>query len=163
MTKEYINEMIEKVGKWGKYNFPNALPHQPLLGMMEELGECVECQCNNDVQGEKDGIGDLMIFLFHYCDLNDITIDSNLNRSTDDVSIVITKLCKAHLKMEQGIRGSQAHHHQTKVNLIETLISGLDNLCNASVNASLQDCIEYAWNEVKDRDWIKYPLDGRTK
>ncbi len=43
-----ILEMQENHRKWSQHNFPKTLPHQPLLGMLEELGELSHAHLKNE-------------------------------------------------------------------------------------------------------------------
>ena len=96
---------------WVDHNFPGQDPHQPLLGMVEEIGE----------------------------------------------------LTHAHLKGEQGIRGLDSTFDMMRMKadaIGDLFIFGL-SYCNAN-GLDMEKCIEHAWEEVKKRDWIKHPTDGRT-
>lgn len=81
---------------WIDYNFPNALPHQSIFGAMEELGELAQA-CLKQEQGirfsyeecqnkKKDAIGDLIIFLFHQCNLNNWQLSDIIQETWDVVS-----------------------------------------------------------------------------
>ena len=80
---------------WLENNFPDQKPHQPLLGLAEEVGEL----CHIHLKGEQgirdysdglggpkwrkdvmDTVGDIVIFLASYC--NSVGID--LEASVDD-------------------------------------------------------------------------------
>lgn len=68
--------------KWVSYNFPEQLPHQPLLGLAEEVGELAHAHLKREqgIRGMdktvavdakiKDSIGDIMIYLTSYCNAN---------------------------------------------------------------------------------------------
>lgn len=73
----------------------------------------------------------------------------------------IGELCHAHLKDEQGIRGTKEEHKKAKEDAIGDVIIYLAHYC-ALNNTTLYQCIISAWNEVKDRDWIKYPTTGKS-
>lgn len=70
--------------EWTKKNFPNKLPHHPLLGMAEELGELMHAHLKGE-QGIRhtpdeifsmkvDAIGDLVIYLLDYCNQQHIML-----------------------------------------------------------------------------------------
>jgi NTP pyrophosphatase (non-canonical NTP hydrolase) len=103
-------ELQEKIRAWGEYNFPNAKPHQPLLGAVEELGE----------------------------------------------------LAHAHLKAEQGIRGTPEEWKAKKEDAIGDVVIYLLHYC-VKEGLNFWKCILRAWNEIKDRDWIRFPRNGRTE
>lgn len=82
MTNYRIHQIQDEIAEWTSKNFPNTPPHRPLLGAMEELGEL----CHAHLKGEQnirgmdnqektialkqDAIGDILIYLTHYCALN---------------------------------------------------------------------------------------------
>jgi NTP pyrophosphatase (non-canonical NTP hydrolase) len=74
---------------WVNANFPLQLSHQPLLGLVEEVGELAHAQLKMEqgIRGSVeeqhaykiDAIGDIFIYLMSYCnasglDLEDIVI-----------------------------------------------------------------------------------------
>lgn len=110
MENMNILEMQEQHRQWAQHNFPKTLPHQPLLGIVEEVGELSHAHLKNEqgIRGsavlhclaKEDAVGDIMMYLFHYCELNGLTLSA---------------------------------------------------------------CINTAWNEIKTRDWIKFPKNGKTE
>lgn len=101
---------LKDVRLWSNHNFGENDGIEgslnPLLGVMEELGELVHCILKtrqkirldeNHTENGKDAVGDLMIYLVDFC---------------------------------------------------------------SRIGWSLEECIEKAWDEVKDRDWVKYPNSG---
>ena len=75
-----------QVTAWATLNFPDAKPHQPLLGIAEESGELAHAHLKMEqrIRGEShehhaakiDAVADLVIFLCHYCSLNNIDLDA---------------------------------------------------------------------------------------
>lgn len=92
---------------WAKHNFPNTLPHQPLLGIGEEVGE----------------------------------------------------LMHAHLKGEQNIRHTEEEILDMKIDSIGDILVYLRHYCMLN-HIDFMDCLEQAWEQVKDRDWIRNPKGG---
>ncbi len=68
------------------------------------------------------------------------------------------ELAHAHLKEEQGIR--ESNYEEDAKDAIGDTIIYLTNYCNAR-GFNLQGIIEETWNQVRQRDWIKYPKTGR--
>lgn len=71
----------------------------------------------------------------------------------------IGELAHAHLKAEQGIRGTAAEHLAAKKDAIGDLLIFLADYCGREM-ISLQECVETTWGEVKKRDWKKHPIEG---
>lgn len=79
-----LSDLQIEVGDWASRNFPDAKQHQPLLGAAEELGEL----CHAHLKGEQrirhstgeihdmknDAVGDIIIYLAHYCELQGISL-----------------------------------------------------------------------------------------
>lgn len=95
------NLQIE-ISEWANRNFKDRLPHQPLLGIIEEVGE----------------------------------------------------LAHAHLKTEQGIRGTVEQHKLNKVDAVGDIFIYLADYCTLN-NISLEIAIHDTWEKVKQRDWKK--------
>ena len=70
------------------------------------------------------------------------------------------ELAHAHLKEEQGIRESD-YEADAKDAIGDTIIY-LANYCNAR-GFNLQSIISDTWNQVRQRDWVKYPKTGRPE
>lgn len=69
------------------------------------------------------------------------------------------ELAHAHLKMQQGIRGSVSEHRAEAEDAIGDFIIYLASYCNSN-NYVLEDCLSDAWARVKKRDWIEDPQHG---
>ncbi len=75
-----FNDLQTEVAKWGRHNFPKSLPHHPLLGASEEIGELAHAHLKSEqgIRGtytehhvaKADAVGDIVIYLAHYCELN---------------------------------------------------------------------------------------------
>lgn len=72
----------------------------------------------------------------------------------------IGELAHAHLKEEQGIR--ESNYEEDAKDAIGDTIIYLANYCNAR-GFNLQGILEETWNQVRERDWIKYPKTGRPE
>jgi len=72
------------------------------------------------------------------------------------------ELAHAHIKMEQGIRGTPEQHTEAKKDAVGDVMVYLAHYCH-NHKISLNECVERAWGEVKHRDWIKFPFNGKDK
>lgn len=71
------------------------------------------------------------------------------------------ELSHAVLKEQQGIRGTPEEHKAAKEDAIGDIVIYMADFCTKH-GLDFQKCVEDAWAEVSQRDWIKYPKDGRT-
>lgn len=74
----------------------------------------------------------------------------------------IGELSHSHLKMLQRIRGTEEDHLEKAKDAVADCIIFLSDYCTA-MGFDLQEIMETTWTEVKQRDWRKYPHNGRTK
>jgi NTP pyrophosphatase (non-canonical NTP hydrolase) len=72
------------------------------------------------------------------------------------------ELAHAHLKQLQGIRGTEEEHKLAKKDAVADAIIFLADYCSMN-DIDLQEAVETTWNDVKKRDWIKYPKNGLTE
>ena len=71
----------------------------------------------------------------------------------------IGELCHAHLKQDQGIRGTRDEHQAAKKDAVGDTIIYLADYCERN-GFKLEDAVEIAWTMVKQRDWQKNPQLG---
>ena len=72
----------------------------------------------------------------------------------------VGELNHAHLKLEQGIRGTAEEHTEAKKDAIGDIIIFLAGYCNLS-GLDLQECVDTAWDVVKKRDWNEKSLNSK--
>lgn len=172
------------VMKWTGHNFPRAQKHQPLLGIMEEIGELVEAlEKSRGKPGDavvlspevEDAVGDTMVFLAHFSGMNGFSLIQCSAKQRDRFAMMlhpqlnirnelmkaVGKLAHAYLKDEQGIRRNEKHR-DNMMEQIGCIVDLLSQLCG-NEGQGLLDATAKAWNEVKDRDWVKYPKTGRPE
>lgn len=71
----------------------------------------------------------------------------------------VGELGHAILKMAQGIRGSEEEHRMAAYDACGDILVYLVGVAG-KLGFSLQDALEYAWAQVRNRDWKANPLDG---
>ena len=74
----------------------------------------------------------------------------------------IGELAHCDLKYRQGIRGiTMEEYHAKARDAVGDALIFLADYCNKT-GLDMQACLETTWAEVRQRDWKKYPTDGRT-
>lgn len=71
----------------------------------------------------------------------------------------IGELAHSELKAQQGIRGSAEKHEAAAKDAVGDLLIFLMGYLQKR-GWKLSECLLQAWDEVKDRDWVKYPDTG---
>lgn len=74
----------------------------------------------------------------------------------------IGELAHAYLKGEQGIREGADGWRERAADAVADAIIFLASFCNTH-GIIMQHAVDDAWGEVSQRDWIKFPKDGRTE
>lgn len=78
---------------WARQNFPDNEQWMPLVGAMEELGELAHAflKTKQGIRGytsvaeQEDAIGDIVIYLTDFCNLNEIDFGKALSSTWDKV------------------------------------------------------------------------------
>ena len=64
---------------------PNSTPATQLLKCMSELGELADATIKGDMDGIKDGVGDVMVCLINYCALQDINLVDCMEAAYEEI------------------------------------------------------------------------------
>lgn len=72
---EYRGVEIDVI-RWAQARkiIPNSTPGAQLLKAFEEMGELAGATSKGNIEGVKDGVGDVMVCLINYCALQDIDL-----------------------------------------------------------------------------------------
>lgn len=73
----------------------------------------------------------------------------------------VGELSHHHLKKTQGIRGTDAQHMAGIQDSVGDIIIYLAGFCS-KLDISLDVCVRQAWSEVRDRNWVANPTDGKV-
>jgi hypothetical protein len=178
-SMEEANELLLNITNWQTKNFPNATMEEPLLGMIEEIGEIIE---SNSFADQMDGVADFMIFTIHYCHILSLFNDEFFQykfkkalispcRATKEqknlinVYLPCSKLCHETLKEKQGIRPDTERINKIKEEIL-TAMENLNVFFNHTVvpSMSLYKAVQSVFSKViSERDWIRYPMNGETE
>jgi NTP pyrophosphatase (non-canonical NTP hydrolase) len=149
----------KEVVEWALRNFGEQGSYRPLMGMLEELGEFCEARDRFDVKNMRDAIGDIGIYMLHYCAIRGWSMselwDDRVGPTGPTMSTV-KALCHSQLKGEQNIRGGAARHDFLLKKELSNLLWRMDQ---AAIDVGT-DClvlIYNIWEKVKQRDWQKNP------
>ena len=91
-----LNRLSAAISTWRDRNFPTPVSShwEPLIGMQEELGELAHynLKARQGIRppapgSEEDAIGDILIFLLHYCAMRRINVEQTLVETWRRVSL----------------------------------------------------------------------------
>jgi NTP pyrophosphatase (non-canonical NTP hydrolase) len=110
-----------------------------------ELGELIIALANDDIEGIKDGIGDVRVCLINFCKIVDVPF-SIWKRSHQAIDTVVIDLLNAFEKLSEANAYSP---HQTYLN-VEAINAILNDIAH-HYGLTLEECDNHAWDQIKDR------------
>ena len=156
MTPITFKQLTIEQSAWAQKNFPNALPHLPLLGMGEELGELFTSETQED---EKDAVGDILIYACDYAWRNNLQFREPAQEHWRNVEMALPQLFHFHIKQEQGIRYSFEKAQDGKQEWFDNFLAHVFHTARQfDLNAA--QCVHETWERVKLRDWNQNKLEG---
>lgn len=95
MKVNKLEQLQIEVLRWTTRNFPKAEPWEPLVRLVEEVGKLAHAHLNQH-QGfrgshklhqlkKEDAVGDILIYLAHYCSLCTINMSDAVNKAWGEV------------------------------------------------------------------------------
>lgn len=156
-----LTRIQAEVAEWAKLNFPKAKLEQPLIGVAEECGELCHAhlKAEQGIRGtpeehlaaKKDAIGDIMIFLMHYCvlagiDWIEVEMCMTGQRNPRPILDCISSVGLLAQAQDIGV----ARKHQI-VNIALT-VGSIHGYCLA-YNIDFHAAIRETWASVRQRDW----------
>ena len=165
-----LSEIQAELKVWTEYNFGQQESIIPIMGMIEELGELTHAHLK-ELQGirksdfladKKDAIGDITIYLLNYfnCigknirDTNILALDREIPSIIININFYVSRLAIT--------VGAERGYTRTSLNSAEMILKFLHRLCN-KLDIDFITTVNEVWEQVKLRDWRKYPKDGRTE
>jgi NTP pyrophosphatase (non-canonical NTP hydrolase) len=75
-----MNELISAVEQWARNRkiIPNSNPLSQLMKTVSELGELADATLKDDDEGIIDGVGDVLVTLIIYANLQDVSLEDCL-------------------------------------------------------------------------------------
>lgn len=162
-----LNEIQSELKVWTEYNFGKQTPDIAILGMIEELGELSHAilkekqgiRQSDFLADKKDAIADLTIYALNYLNSIDGKYDRKLPKAflTNVEALQVISCYISTLDIELNTIENFTDTHNC--NYIICLIEGL---CNVN-SIGFLTTVNEVWEQVKLRDWKKYPNNGITE
>jgi NTP pyrophosphatase (non-canonical NTP hydrolase) len=169
-----FQELQAEQAPWAARNFGDVPAWQPLLGMIEEVGELFEVCTRVDEEDEryevdaKDAIADLIIFSVDFANRMDLVLPSPRSEEwspkqwvdTAEFVTAVAKIAHHYLKMSQGIRGTPVEHFAKIQRGLVYLYDVAERFVEKEFDAHLIEIVAPVWERVKQRDFRQYPKTG---
>lgn len=164
-------DLQEQQTPWVLHNFGPGQPHQPLLGMIEELGELGHAIDDWHVANVCDSLADFVVFCSDYCTKRGwdfarvfptgVRVEPSINIDTSLRGAFLSTARAAHcqLKTEQQIRGTPEKHAEDGQQALRCALLELEAIAQ-HFGWTLMGVTEPVWAKVKQRDFKKNALNG---
>lgn len=174
-------QLQQEVTAWAFRNFGAQAAWQPMLGLIEEVGEFLAHRENPmfDTSGRsahnlpemEDALADQAIYALNLCDICGIKFgpDIVLFHSPEFLSDAqllgaLAAACHAVLKEAQGIRGYDRTKRREEVGVALALWYRWASAQHLTFRLRpLLDCTTIVWEQVRKRDWAKNPDDAHRR
>lgn len=172
-----INQIQREMIGWQNRNFPGRPTWQPLVGLVEEVGELGLAIKQRDEKEIVDAIGDIMIYMTDLCNGMGVDLDQewgdatsfrfiwrnedqiqgvqSLVRYHQEIVIHTGRLCHAFLKDSQGIRMHENHRKAARVAMTRIMHYLDDMTMDLEEKSSVEGITDHVWDKVSKRDWQK--------
>lgn len=154
-----IQELVPLIHQWAKERkiYEQLTPFDELLKTHEEVGELIKACYDNDKPAIQDAIGDVMVTLINYCYIIDgdaVSFFGKYKKTTYDkyakaiyTSITINETLSGLMRSACVYKTKISHTTSLCISLIFDCLYTLADL----YNTTLEECLNLAYNEIKDR------------
>ena len=154
-----IQELVPLIQEWAKERgiFDKSTPFDQLLKTHEEVGELIKACYDNDKPAIQDAIGDTMVCLINYCHFIEVDVIDGIKQvfelSASELEIILLvmgvyrslgKLMSINMWEKDG------ESSETSGIIVFSIVYYLNNIARLE-NTSLEECLNIAYNEIKNR------------
>jgi NTP pyrophosphatase (non-canonical NTP hydrolase) len=183
MMKELLDYRVfqQEVDEWSRQNFGSSPAWQPLMGLLEEVGELAHAYLKRaqGIRGtkeehdaaERDALGDIMVFLAHYCcrrgiamgGLAQVVIPDLLYRKRVGAALLGLARHVGDIHMCLAVDpDTRIYASVEERQAIANLLRDLCVYCTLR-ELDLGEIVRETWDKVKQRNWKKDPQSGGEK
>lgn len=171
------DQMQHEISVWATHNFGSNPVWQPMLGIVEEIGEFFAAsEARGDYQKLNlrdawiDALGDQAIYMLNLCDKSGVQFGTDIAAHDENQAQPVTDrqlfgsialACRGVLKHEQGIRGMDFTKRRTHVLMgVSMWYRWAQYQCKLLALPEMFDIADLTWDQVKRRDWKANPLNA---
>jgi hypothetical protein len=154
-----IQELVPLIQEWAKERgiFDKSTPFDQLLKTHEEVGELIKACYDNDKPAIQDAIGDTMICLINYCHFIELDVIKKIKQAVE-LSLpeldIITRVIEVYKSLGRLISinmwEKDGELSETNGIRVFSIVYYLNNIARLE-NTSLEECLNIAYNEIKNR------------
>lgn len=148
-----LGSVQRRIREWAEQNFPLKAKDEHRR-MAQEFFNRKGFTGFFTIEYEEKMVGELAILL--------AARESRSHRMLLGACEELGELCHAHLKNEQGIRGTPEEWREKKKDAIGDTLIYLMDYCNKE-DLDIEECLQMALDEIATRDWVRFPKNGKTE
>lgn len=132
----------KNVQKWAEERgiYDHSTAEAQVMKALSEIGELADAIGKLDLEGVKDGIGDVAVCMVNYAVMDAVDCDAPESGRLFDITEEIGSICEA-------IADNLAYGIDIDVTMVNEC---LDSIAKQHV-FTFSECLSKAWNEIKDR------------
>ena len=155
-----IQELVPLIQEWAKERgiFDESTDFNQLIKTHEEVGELIKACYDNDKSAIQDAIGDTMICLINYCYFREENVENIINKALSKSFKNDTNHLLSAIYINKAITNLFFNEALNKYSTVKPspFLSGLNiikhlNSIAYSANTTLEECLNIAYNEIKNR------------
>ena len=166
-----LSEIQSELKVWTEYNFGKQDSSIPILGMIEELGELSHAilkekqgiRQSDFLADKKDAIADIVIYVLNYFNSINKTVvfETQSNDFTSKTEHLISFIVTRQIGRLTATVYTRKGYTDTALSSCRIILRWLDSY-SSFLGFDFTTLVNEVWEQVKLRDWKKYPKDGRT-
>ena len=168
-------QMLEEIPQWIAHNFPEASPLQQFLGMQEELGEAATCLTTLKLNRGEFLLLGMMETIGNLCHSRLKRMQGIRGEHDEHIAfemVYITRLSKLAAEYGEMLEKKDfsltptENQSFTRSDLLEDSIGDLSIFMHSMCSMLGQNPMEITlkvWEEVRTRDWKKFPKNGKDE
>ena len=154
-----IQELVPLIQEWAKERgiFDKSTPFDQLLKTHEEVGELIKACYDNEKPAIQDAIGDVLVTLINYCHFIEQDVINGIKQavelSVSELEIILLVMgVYSSLGKLISINMWEKDGESSEINGIRvfSIVYYLNNIARLE-NTSLEECLNIAYNEIKNR------------
>jgi len=155
-----IQELVPLIQEWAKERgiYERLTPFDELLKTHEEVGELIKACYDNDRPAVQDAIGDVMVTLINYCYFRNENVEAIIKKALSEPFRADTPHTLSAIYANKSIINLFFDEALNKYSTVKPspFLSGFNilkhlNSIAHSANTTLEECLNIAYNEIKNR------------
>ena len=148
------------IQEWAKERkiYEELTPFDELLKTHEEVGELIKACYDNDRPAVQDAIGDVMVTLINYCYFRDENVEAIIKDALSEPFRADTPHILSAIYANKSIINLFFDEALNKYSTVKpspflsgfNILKHLNNIAH-SANTTLEECLNIAYNEIKNR------------